>query len=81
MIPASRESQRRKRRVAAFACDRRPLAAAADQPRDAEPGAGPEHGDGLAVHRLAFADLDDVVLLELRYGERIGHEIVHQMQP
>ncbi len=66
--------------MSAFARDRRPLAAAADQSRDAETGPRSEHGDGFTLHRLAFADLDEIVLFELRHGERIGDEIVHQMQ-
>ena len=62
--------------MAAFAGHRDPAAAGADQPGDAEPGAGAKHDAAGAGFRRAAADLLHVLLAERHHGQRLRLEIV-----
>ena len=72
---------RRHRHVTAFTGQRHPTIADRDQPRDAKPGAGPEHADRSVGLDFAAADRDLVVRSQMRQRQCLSGEIVDHHEP
>ncbi len=62
--------------VSPFRREWKPAPVRRDQGGDAEPGSRPQHGNRCIPDRRAAADLQTVVLVQIRDGRRHGNKII-----